>query len=92
MAARFYVLMFILVCLAVGALLVWLPWTPYWQNNFFLYYAVSKTGWTRLVPLFLSGYTRGAVTGIGVVNVLLGLREIFYFDRAVKLLEEQEQV
>lgn len=92
MAAKFYVLMFILVCLSVGALLAWLPWTAYWQNNFFLYYVVSKTGWTRLVPFFLSGYTRGAVTGIGVVNVLLGLREIFYFDQAVKVLEEQEPV
>jgi hypothetical protein len=53
----------------LGLILVRVPWTSLWENNYLL----------QSHPLFrsimLSAFTRGAVTGLGLVNLLLGARE-----------------
>ncbi len=54
-----------LICLEAGVLLVFLPWSPYWDRNFFL------QRFPGLVPLVLSPYFRGAVTGLGFLDVFL---------------------
>ena len=63
-----------LVCVAyfleVGLLLVLVPWTAFWERN---YLAVS-------LPLFQNllrnNFMRGGVSGLGVVNLLLGFYEL----------------
>jgi hypothetical protein len=56
--------------LLVGIILVVAPWLPsLWDANYLLQpYPLLRT-------LALSPFTRGAVTGLGLVNVLLALQE-----------------
>jgi len=54
-----------LICLEAGVLLVFLPWSPYWDRNSFL------QRFPGLVPFVLSPYLRGAVTGLGFLDVFL---------------------
>jgi len=54
-----------LICLEAGVLLVFLPWSPFWENNFFL------QRFPELAPILLSPFLRGAVTGLGILDVFL---------------------
>jgi hypothetical protein len=64
LAARAVVLLFWLE-LGVGLILV--PWSDVWQENYFLHKYPSST-------LFLnSAFLRGAVSGLGVMNVVLAV-------------------
>lgn len=54
-----------LICLEAGVLLVFLPWSPYWESNFFL------QRFPGLVPIVLSPFLRGAITGLGLLDVIL---------------------
>jgi len=54
-----------LICLEAGVLLVFLPWSPYWDRNFFLQY------FPDLAAILLSPFLRGAVTGLGLLDVVL---------------------
>jgi len=86
MSAKITVIVYILICFEVGALLLILPWSPYWEDNFFLHYITGKLN-ASWVPTFLtSGYVRGAVTGLGALNILAGLRDIFKFRESVAAL------
>ncbi len=53
-----------------GLLLVVLPWTAFWDRNY----------WFDAVPylhmLAQSAYLRGAVSGLGLLNVGIGIAEI----------------
>lgn len=55
--------------LLVGAVLVWTPWTDLWESNYFLGADSALRGWV------LSAFTRGAVTGLGLINIVLALVE-----------------
>jgi hypothetical protein len=90
MSAKFSVIVYILICLEVGVLLAYLPWSPFWYENFFLSFAVNKLHASWLVPLLNSGYVKGAVTALGVVNILAGLRDIFKFRESVRQLSEMD--
>jgi len=54
-----------LICLEVGVLLVFLPWSPYWDRNFFI------QQFPVLAPLLLNPFLRGAVSGLGFLDVFL---------------------
>ena len=90
MSAKISVIVYILICLEVGVLLAYLPWSPFWYENFFLSFFVNKlhAGW--IVPVMQSGYLKGAVTALGAVNILAGLRDIFKFRESVSQLSEAE--
>jgi len=60
---------FILFCIEIGLVLFLLPWTPLWDNNYF--FGLTPQ-WN---PFWLSTYLRGAVSGVGVVNLWIGLGE-----------------
>ncbi|MCI0338329.1 MAG: hypothetical protein L0226_12170 [Acidobacteria bacterium] len=86
MSAKITVIVYILICFEVGFLLVFLPWTPYWEDNVFLYFITGKLN-APWIPTFLtSGYVRGAVSGLGVLNILAGLRDIYKFRESVQAL------
>jgi hypothetical protein len=64
-------LLWILSSLVVGIVLVIAPWWPsLWDSNWLLQL------WPSLRGLLLSTFTRGAVTGLGLVNVLLALADV----------------
>lgn len=62
-------ILFILFCVEIGILLVVLPWTPFWDNNFFFGLTPQLNG------LWLSNYLRGGVSGVGLVNIWIGIGE-----------------
>jgi hypothetical protein len=49
----------------MGVLLILLPWLGYWDHNFFL------DKYPGLVPVLLHPSVRGAVTGLGALDILL---------------------
>lgn len=93
MASRLSVIFYILLCLEIGLVLLILPWyQPFggdWSSNYFLLLLVQKTGWQGLQAVVASGWVRGAVTGLGALNIFLAFREIFNFRRSVQAMESQ---
>lgn len=86
MSAKLTLVLFIMVCFEIGFLLVFLPWHRSWQDNNFLYFVTDRLGSPGLRQFILSGYVRGAVTGLGVINILIGIREIFNFPESVRAI------
>jgi hypothetical protein len=66
----------VLSSLLVGILLVMVPWTTLWDTNYLMqpYPAVRA--------LLLSGYMRGTVSGLGLVNIVLALDDAHQHLRA----------
>lgn len=49
----------------LGVLLILVPWLGFWDHNFFL------DKFPGLIPIVLHPSVRGAVTGLGALDVLL---------------------
>lgn len=62
-----------------------------WGSNYFLLYATRKTGWYGLQTVVASGWVRGAVTGIGLLNIGIAFWEIFHFSQSVRSLQESTE-
>lgn len=90
MSAKISVIVYILICLEVGVLLAYLPWSPFWYENFFLSFLVHKLHASWIVPILHSGYVKGAISALGFVNILAGLRDIFKFRESVHQLSDLE--
>lgn len=80
MANKILVVVFIFFCFELGFFLIIFPWTPYWEKNLFLSYLPS------MKQLVLSNYFRGAVSGLGIVDVGIGLWEAIHFRVALAQL------
>lgn len=93
MSAKLTIVLFILICLEIGFLLVVLPWVPYpaWNDNYLLVFAADKMHWPWFATTMKSGYARGAVTGLGVLNIMLGVWEIIYFRRTARAFQMEWQ-
>ena len=66
---RIQSIVFILFCLEMGIVLVLFPWSSLWDRNYFFALAPQ---WSAL---FSSSYLRGAISGVGVVNVGIAVSE-----------------
>ena len=98
MSAKLSVIFYIILCLEIGIVLTLLPWIPQgtlglsdWGNNYFLLYAARKTSWYGLQTVVASGWMRGAVTGIGLLNIGIAFWEIFHFKQSVAALQLSTQ-
>jgi len=49
----------------LGVSLILVPWLGYWDHNFFL------DKFPELIPILLHPSVRGAVTGLGALDILL---------------------
>ena len=56
-----------------GLVLVLIPWSIYWERNYFLQLVPV------LEPFFTNDFVRGAVSGLGLVNFVAGVVEIWSF-------------
>jgi len=61
---------YILYCLEVGAVLLYLPWQSSWENNYLIYLHPHARA------LVSNPFFKGAVLGLGIVNILIGFHEI----------------
>jgi len=67
--------LFVTFCLEVGSFLLIFPWTDYWDANFFSSFVPEwHQYWVNL-------YVRGAVSGLGVVNLYICFTEIIRLRR-----------
>jgi hypothetical protein len=95
MSAKLSVIFYIILCFEIGLILTLLPWVPQgtlgilsdWGNNYFLVYAARKTGIYSLQNVVASGWVRGAVTGVGILNIGIAFWEIFHFKQSVRALQ-----
>ncbi len=63
-------LLYVAFFLEVGLLLVVLPWSGFWERN---YFAMT---WPPLRELLTNNFVRGAVTGLGLVNLYAGFADL----------------
>ena len=63
-------LLLVALLLEIGLLLVLIPWSRFWERNYF----------ADLVPaiglLITNNYIRGAVSGLGLINIWFALVEV----------------
>ncbi len=69
---------FIVFCLEVGMFLVIFPWSALWDHNFF---SMLAPEWHQYWD---NAYLRGAVSGLGIVDLYISLVEIFRLRRFVR--------
>ena len=62
----------VLSSLLVGLVLIVAPWTALWDANYLL------QAYPLVRSVLLSEFTRGAVSGLGLVNVLLAASEVYH--------------
>jgi hypothetical protein len=70
----------------VGLLLVLVPWSPFWERNYFL------TAIPGLQEVVRNNYLRGGVSGLGVVNLLMGFQELALVLLARRRVETMETI
>jgi hypothetical protein len=63
-------LLYVAFFLEVGLLLIVLPWSAFWDGNYFVH------AWPPLRVVLGDYFVRGGVSGLGVLNVFAGLAEL----------------
>jgi hypothetical protein len=98
MSAKLSVIFYIILCLEIGLVLTLLPWIPHgtlglsdWGSNYFLLYAARKANMQVLQTVVASGWVRGAVSGVGLLNIGIAFWEIFHFKQTVHSLEQSSE-
>lgn len=68
-------ILYIIYSLEVGVFLLFLPWLQIWDNNYLLY------RYPGIRPIIANSFLKGAVLGLGIVNLLIGIQEVIDFRR-----------
>ncbi|MBX7169500.1 MAG: hypothetical protein K1X72_00995 [Pyrinomonadaceae bacterium] len=94
MVSRLTVIFFIVLCLLAGFVLTIFPWISVgkvgdWGNNQLLIMFSQLINMPSLQSFVASGWVRGAVTGLGILNLCLAFWEIANFKSNVDALEEK---
>ena len=63
-------LLIIALFFEVGVVLMVVPWSAYWEHNYF----VESVPYVEAIAT--NRFVRGAISGLGLVNVLAGLAEL----------------
>lgn len=71
-------LIYVFFCFEVGVFLLLFPWLDLWRQNFF---GGLAPGW---FDLWNSPYLRGAVSGLGVIDIGISFSELFRLRRFSK--------
>jgi hypothetical protein len=86
MSAKITVVVYILISFEIGILLMIIPWKPYWDDNFFLYFITGKLHAAWMATFLKHKLVRGAVSGLGVLNILAGIYDIIKFRESARKL------
>jgi len=63
----------VVVRLYLGLVLIVLPWTHFWNDNHFLLIV------PHLATIALSGFTRGIVSGLGLLNIWIAIHDAIHY-------------
>src|SRR5262249_62075752 len=66
---RTFLVIFVVLCIEIGIVLIAVPWRPVWSNNSLLAAFPHLRTFARL------GFVRGIVTGIGLLDIWIGIWE-----------------
>ena len=70
---RTSVFLFVLISAVAGVLLVILPWTPEWTDNFLLLqYPIVRS-------FITTGFFRGLCSGLGLLDIWIGFWEALHY-------------
>ena len=70
---RISVFLFVLISAVAGVLLIILPWTPEWTDNYLLLTFPS------LRPVVSNGFFRGLCSGLGLLDIWIGFWEALHY-------------
>ena len=70
---RSSVFLFVLISAVAGVLLVILPWTPEWTDNYLL------LSYPSLRTLISTGFFRGFCSGLGLLDIWIGFWEALHY-------------
>jgi len=70
---RTSVFLFVLISAVAGVLLVILPWTPEWTDN----YLLLSFPWLR--TFISTGFFRGLCSGLGLLDIWIGFWEALHY-------------
>lgn len=73
---RLSTVLFIIFCFELGLFLLVYPWTESWSSNYFAW-AFPGAMQTTWHTFWQNTYTRGGVSGIGIVNIWIAIMELF---------------
>ena len=93
MVEKLTVIFFIILCFLLGFYLILSPWDTLfgnWSENYLLVLVSEGAGLPTLQNTVTSNWFRGAVTGLGVLNLVIAFWEIAHFDQSVALLREHD--
>jgi len=68
--------LFVIFCFELGLFLLVYPWTDAWADNYFSV-AVPDSALSSWRALWNNSYVRGAVSGLGLVNLWIAVAEVF---------------
>lgn len=63
---RGLILLYAFLSFTVGLMLIFFPWLNLWEHNYF-------ASWSEI---WNNSYTRGAVSGLGLINLSIGFGEL----------------
>ncbi len=70
---RLSVFLFVLVSAVAGVLLIILPWTPEWTDNYLL------LSFPSLRTVVSNGFFRGICSGLGLLDIWIGFWEALHY-------------
>lgn len=71
---RISVLTFVFVCAVTGVLLILLPWSNEWTDNYLL------LRYPDFRPAIASGFFRGICSGLGILDIWVGFWEAVHYN------------
>jgi hypothetical protein len=92
---RLTLMFFIVLCFEAGIALTLLPWFSLsgasdWGSNFILTWISQAINLPVLQQFIASGWVRGTVTGLGLLNLFIAFWEIAHFNQSLQYLEEKD--
>jgi len=70
---RISVFLFVLISAVAGVLLIILPWTPEWTDNYLL------LSFPALRTIVSNGFFRGICSGLGLLDIWIGFWEALHY-------------
>ncbi len=70
---RISVFLFVLISAVAGVLLIILPWTPEWTDNYLL------LSFPSLRTIVSNGFFRGICSGLGLLDIWIGFWEALHY-------------
>lgn len=96
MVERLTVVFFILLCFLLGLSLTLFPWLDFngigdWGDNYLLAFVSEKAGLPLIKSAVSSNWARGAVSGLGILNLFIAFWELAHFKENVEMLRNEEE-